>query len=62
MGTPGDDPAIDNYNTFYAGIYYRTCGYKLKLMAGYAYATGDVQGTGADYNSDAWLFGVRTCW
>jgi phosphate-selective porin OprO/OprP len=57
-----DDPAVDDLHTFYVGINYRICGDKLKLMAGYEYATGDVQLTGANYESDAWLLGVRTYW
>jgi len=55
----GFRPWVDNYHTFYAGLTYRICGDKLKLMGGYEYATGDVQFTGADYKADSWLVGVR---
>ncbi|MEC5128287.1 porin [Verrucomicrobiales bacterium BCK34] len=57
----GEANDFTDLHTFYAGFNYRICGDQLKLMAGYEYATGE-DGTGADYNSDSWLVGVRTYW
>lgn len=51
---------LENYHTFYVGMQYFICGEKLKLMAGYEYATGTVFGTGNDIDSGSWQFGVRT--
>ena len=52
--------AVSNYHTFYGGINYKICGDKLKLMAGYEYATGDTFSGGDDIDTSSWQFAVRT--
>lgn len=51
---------VQSYHTFYAGINYYICDHNLKLMAGYEYATGQNNVTGAGITSDTWMFGIRT--
>lgn len=53
---------VADYHTFYAGLNYYICGEKLKVMAGYEYATGEEFGTGSDITSDSWMLAFRTYW
>lgn len=56
-------PSVDGLSTFYVGLNYRICGDRLKLMAGYEYATADrIIGTNDRYRNDSWLFGIRANW
>ena len=52
--------AVENYHTIYGGVQYKICGDKLKIMAGYEYATGDVFQSGDDIDTGSWQLAVRT--
>ncbi len=57
-----DNASVDALHTFYVGFNYRINSDKLKLMAGYEYATAKIQGSGDDYKASSFLVGVRTYW
>ena len=51
---------VENYHTFYGGVQYKICGDKLKVMAGYEYATGDTFKSNEDIETGSWQLAVRT--
>jgi len=51
---------VSDYHTFYGGLNYYICGDKLKVMAGYEYATGDDFLSGTDIDTGTWQIAVRT--
>jgi hypothetical protein len=51
---------VSNYHTFYGGFQYFICKDKLKVMAGYEYATGDIYNSSDDIETGTWQFAVRT--
>ena len=51
---------VENYHTFYGGLQYKVCGDKLKVMAGYEYATGDIFNSNEDIETGSWQLAVRT--
>ncbi|MEM8953729.1 MAG: porin [Verrucomicrobiota bacterium] len=51
---------VSNYHTFLGGLTYYICEDKLKVMAGYEYAIGDVFEEPRDIDSGTWMFAVRT--
>jgi len=53
---------VEDYHTVYAGLQYKICGDKLKLLGGYEYALGEVFGSGADIDTGSLQLGVRTYW
>ncbi|MEM7699613.1 MAG: porin [Verrucomicrobiota bacterium] len=52
--------SVEDYHTVYAGLQYFICGEKLKLMAGYEWASGKVFGTDTDIDTGGWQLAVRT--
>jgi hypothetical protein len=45
------------------GLNYAICKTKLRIQAGYEWATADrIVGTGTEYSNDSWLLGIRTHW
>lgn len=51
---------VSNYHSFYGGFQYFICGDKLKVMAGYEYAEGDVFRSNEDIETGTWQFAFRT--
>jgi len=51
---------VEDYHTIYAGLQYKICGDKLKLMGGYEYALGNVFDSDADIDTGSLQLAVRT--
>jgi len=56
-------PEVDGLSTLFVGLNYEICKTKLRLQAGYEWASADrIVGTSTEYSNDSWLLGIRTHW